>query len=556
MKKEFKDLIDTLKQNNQDFDFYPTTQEIKNAVFNDIDNITENPKDHIKNRALSYRFGESTGYRTYNNDREYVVKLDSFIDICAGNGFMLTDYPKNVVVKNSHAIEKSRILSNILIDKNIIVDGSDLYETVLLTKKYNVAYCNPPYSDYKNVVTYLCEQLTADILYLLIPNRWSSDDQLNKLMHSKGELTVLSNHTFDISDDAQRPARVNVDLIRIVCINRGSDNFEKWFDSNIGEFKESEKIDLEFAEPEKSKDVRIENQDSLTHLVDCYNEDLTKLLEHFTDLGKIPFEVLDALDIKKSNVMKKLQDSITELKHKYWLKSFNTLNEIKTRLTFDSRIDLMNSVSFIKESDFNVNNIRSLITYLTKHHNEYAQKQLEKLFLDLTNMDKGAKAYKSNEKWFNSGWRYTKETPEKYLLDYRIVVPFRKGRHSSSSQYHNDGNSIVSDLCVIANNFGYKTTEIETDKDAETGTAYQVKDINDELIFEYRKYQNGNIHFKINQDLMLKINVEIGKLKGWLNSSQDIENEFEVPESKAKELLNTSNCGIISNNNNLLLNKL
>ena len=44
--------------------------------------------------------------------------------------------------------------------------------------------------------------------------------------------------------------------------------------------------------------------------------------------------------------------------------------------------------------------------------------------------------------------------------------------------------------------------------------------------FECRFYQNGNMHLKVNKDLMTKFNVEVARILGWVRGPGDIADEF------------------------------
>jgi hypothetical protein len=58
------------------------------------------------------------------------------------------------------------------------------------------------------------------------------------------------------------------------------------------------------------------------------------------------------------------------------------------------------------------------------------------------------------------------------------------------------------------------------------------------LAFTVRLYRNQNAHIKVNQDLMLKFNIEVARLRHWINCYQDIEDEFEVSPMQAFTLWN------------------
>jgi len=44
---------------------------------------------------------------------------------------------------------------------------------------------------------------------------------------------------------------------------------------------------------------------------------------------------------------------------------------------------------------------------------------------------------------------------------------------------------------------------------------------------EVRAYMNGNLHIKFNQAFMLALNVEIGRLQGWIHNAQHAAEEMD-----------------------------
>ena len=55
-----------------------------------------------------------------------------------------------------------------------------------------------------------------------------------------------------------------------------------------------------------------------------------------------------------------------------------------------------------------------------------------------------------------------------------------------------------------------------------------------------RAYKNGNIHIKFNQKFLRKLNVEFGRLKGWLRNHKQAADELNIPEKEAREFFKTN----------------
>ena len=48
-------------------------------------------------------------------------------------------------------------------------------------------------------------------------------------------------------------------------------------------------------------------------------------------------------------------------------------------------------------------------------------------------------------------------------------------------------------------------------------------------MFEVRAYINGNIHMRMHQRLALALNVEYGRIRGWLKTPKEAQEELDEP---------------------------
>jgi hypothetical protein len=99
----------------------------------------------------------------------------------------------------------------------------------------------------------------------------------------------------------------------------------------------------------------------------------------------------------------------------------------------------------------------------------------------------------------------------------------------------------VDDFIVICRNLGYHIPTYRDLNQDNIGGAQDFYTTDGELAFTVRLYKNRNAHLKINQKLMMKFNIEVARLRRWINSHQDIQDEFDVSPVEAYKLWNASN---------------
>jgi hypothetical protein len=51
------------------------------------------------------------------------------------------------------------------------------------------------------------------------------------------------------------------------------------------------------------------------------------------------------------------------------------------------------------------------------------------------------------------------------------------------------------------------------------------------MLMDVRAFQNGNLHIRLNQQFALALNVEMGRLKGWLRTAAEATEELGQPEA-------------------------
>jgi hypothetical protein len=540
--------IRALQTVQEDFEWYPTTDEIISAMKNDLRQLFK------KEIIGSYR-SHDREYFDANGDNS-TGYIESFLDVGAGDGRVFHQFQGHayLYIKNAYGIEIAQPFAEDLIQRDdVFLIGRDFFRTSLMDKHYSVIFSNPPYSKYVPWVIRLLQEANFAIMYLVIPVRWELNKEITRHME-RYQAETLGEYDFS---DGDRPARARVNLIRLMKPKRrdidsdrycddedtddedtDDDSFDRWIYEHIGSFEK-----VETPKDEEDRYLKI-SRGTIGDMVESYEYEMASLLEAFKALAKLPGRIIDDLGMNKEKIIKQIKSNITKLKNTYWQLTFEKLDAIRSRLTKNTRQEMLSRMSEFQTLDFNEDNVYSIVLWVIKNFNKYTAQQILEVFDSLTSQDY-IRAYKSNVHWTKDNWRYTKGEgkPDKYILDYRIVTHCYCDRFGSRV-YSND--SIIEDLKVICGSLGYPVPEWErvdysqdgslqefTTRFSGPGRDYTEKN---EIAFTARLYKNQNAHLKINERIMLKFNVEVARLRNWINGPDDIVREYEVSEEEATKL--------------------
>lgn len=650
--------VKKLKDANQDFEWYPTTREIIEAMYWDL-------------------LGKKCGEETYRAEaRRY-----SMLDIGAGNCKvfntikeiaeeqpLLNEYCKRldgsknfrnenerlanrVIINKCMAIEKSSVLVDMM-PREILVVGTEFHENTLIDKQSDIVFCNPPYSEYAEWSTKIIREANTETIYLVIPQRWGKHRGMAQAIKDrKAKVKIIGN--FDFLNAEDRKARAYVSLVKIELNHKkykgkryarrdsgvNVDPFDLWFHDTFKIKAEKEDRNAFFNKQDSKKEKfseKIERElvsgrDLISVLVQLYNQELEKLITNYQKLSEIDADLFKELNIDIDSVLEAFKLKITGLKNFYWEEIFNNLSEITKRLTRSTRNLLKNKLMTNANIDFTKGNVRSVVIWVLKNANHYYEQQMLDLY-DTFTTEEGIKFYKSNQHFTKDDFRYnTRDELEKYALDYRIVLHSyiddwdkREGR-IGDKQYEN-----IRDVSIIGRNLGFsvensgilygsrynntltygqkeniffsepsqifpkgtktlsgKIQEVymHTNKPNENGErvmeidgvlhVYSVdnkKDwiqykINDEYIHSngvfteesifttVRPYKNGNCHFQFNKRFIQKLNLEVGRIRGWLKNPAHAAQEMDITVEEATEYWNSNFILLPSHLENLLPQK-
>jgi hypothetical protein len=504
-----KDLLDNLKENNQDFEFYPTSQKMVDIIKNDI----------------------------------YIRDYSSVLDIGAGNG----NFFKKLNIKcKKFAIEKSQILIDAM-PSDIIVVGADFYEQTLFDKEFDYIFCNPPYSQFKDWMHKIIKETNCNDVIMIVPSRWQEDKALVELVEKRGfTYRILAKDDFL---DGERQARAYVDII--VFSRSKRNNNEYGYNHEIPQsfinFFEEEFISNFTSEKDKKIDDRLkdatENElvpagNLVETMVNLYTLERNNLIDSYKAITKLSERTLRDIGVDKVKLINSLWDKITRLKKDYWQHLIHHTDKITDRLINNVREDLLCSMSMSgrNDIDFNHGNIYAVIIWIIKNANKSYDEQLLRMF-DICISPENIKNYKSNQKVFETEenrWGHGCGTKTQFknekevrniVLDYRIITRENQYGHkkwlSSSVE-----NFVIEDWEIICNNLlGHKN------------------------FGDIKFFKNGNCHIKFNVDFAKAFNIQASLLKGWIKDKREAKEEFGM-EIKEQDL-NFNNFQV--NKNNFLL---
>lgn len=536
MRKNTLALVEELKQNNQDFEFYPTTQPMI---------------DLVKYRMKSKRSG-------FNS-----IEI---LEIGCGDGRVISQLGEKG--DKRFVIEKSQILLNQL-PNDLIILGTDFDECNLIDKQVDVIFCNPPYSVFEEWTDKIIRTAEATSIYLIIPERWKNSKLIQLAIKDVSPKTVEVIGSFDFLD-ADRQARAKVDIVEITFSRYDKKAFDRFFNAEFSELLEAFENKIE--DKDNGEYVKLVKTGGITELVESYNNDLNTLYQNYLAISKLDRQIFQELNIELRTLKESLKKRLSGLKDRYWNILFNVYEPITSRLTTKTRDKVLSEIRYNSKSvDFTVSNCFAITNYVVKMSSKYLDDQLVDLFYDLADYDNVVK-YKSNEqvfakdryRYFNSDNKYTH-----FKLEYRIITTDKGGFHfdynlkryilkraySSRNTY-----DFVQDLMIVGRNLGFNVSyseaqlnEIEWDYGKRVPLYFTNLTTGEQEIFlELKFYKNGNAHLFFNPKFMLNLNVNVGRILGWVKSTQEASEELGEKIEDIEQAI-SSNFRLTNQMTNLLL---
>lgn len=517
-------LVDNLKANGEDFEFYPTTPEIIKRVLDHYHDLCDTQRNSWMKGAV--------------------------LDVGAGNGAFLRAFLERFPHVDLLAIERSPILMVELVKFAKIV-GTDFHAQSFMSKTAEVVFCNPPYSEYAIWASRLIRECPAGDIYLVIPRRWKDEPQIQAaIAFREAEVTTIGSYDFE---DGERRARAKVDVLHVVSEVGEDALFEKFFTERFAHLHGNMEKNAETAR-KQDDDLRnsLVKRDGLVGaLVALYDLKLARLQTNYDKAASMDAAVLSELGLSVKTLITTLRAKLDTLKDEYWSELFRCLDTVTKRLTAKNRRTILEKIGGFKAVDFTSENIYAVLLWVIENANQYTDKQILDVFDDMIN-SASIQNYKSNQRVYGDGhWRYGNrpEDLSHISLDYRIVVSRHSAmRRSCGRTSLSDGaRDFIVDLLTVANLLGFACA---TDDPRLTESSYGdshfwkpggvqlFQTLNGKDLLEVRAHLNGNLHLRLSQDLSLALNVAVGKLRGWIRTSQQAAEELgeDASEVFAKNL--------------------
>lgn len=506
--------LSALKSAGEDFEWYPTTDEILKVVAKSIRKID---CDHYHRGARK------------------------ILDIGAGDGRSLVRLQEMLhnekddwrsIRLDLFAIEKSTVhLANM--PKSIVVIGTEFFEQTLVDKEMGFVFCNPPYSEYEEWTCRVLKECDASYVYLVIPRRWRENDRISALV-KRLKLKPKSLGEFDF-EKADRQARAKVEIVLFKMEREEHAAFDAAIEEMLPEL---DKFESEVSDKHDDSEWRTRlapGGSLIDSLVLAYDGELAELYETYRGVVKINPAILKELGVSKGNILAGMREKIKGLKNKYWERLFENLTDITKRFATKQRRAFLDSLNDKTVIDFTYGNVRAMLIWICKWSSDYCDEQVIELFRTMAE-HANVQNYKSNEKVFKQDrWRYRTEEHETHCkIDYRVVLARVGGIAGSGYRdwdshggLKNSAHEFLSDLITVANNLGFACNDSSRHHHWESNQKVELWMADGEILLDARAFKNGNLHLRVNKRLMLAINIQVGKLLGWLHSAEQAVRELE-----------------------------
>lgn len=544
---KFTTNLATVQRMQEDYEWYPTTDEILERFGQCVRSAIGERWHHHSNRDFS-----------------------KFLDIGAGDGKVIefaaglksVRHEGQKLFTSFYAIEKSQTHLNNLRASTYIM-GVDFHKVTLLDKSTGVVFSNPPYSEYAEWTRKIVKETpSGSLIYLVIPERWEKNASIQAELKARG-LTAEIQGRFDFQHAEDRTARAKVHLLEIKvrqfskryqCDTDTPDPFTQFFNENFSYPKAKEKETRNFDEEVEQAKI-VHKQNLIEALCTLYEARMQELQNNYSAICSLDLEILEEFQISKNSLIESLKMKLENCKKQFWQRLFDGMSKINDRLTSSSRKTILEKMQAHTGIEFNRENCYAIVMWVIKNANSYFDSQLIETYEELVDYA-NVENYTSNKRVFKRD-QFTywgkRDYPDS-TSHYRIKVGHRIVLHHSGGICVSYGTNrgldgracnLVNDLLTIANNLGFKphtwgpsSSSYKNDwQDSDARIFRCTYKGKSKVLFRVRAFLNGNLHFQFLPEFIHALNIQHGKLKGWIHTRHEAEREVGAPTEMAAEFI-------------------
>lgn len=320
-------IIKELKETNEDFEWYPSTDEMFDVIAPYMDGGRvldigcgdcrfKTYMDTLAQKEADRRTAEAKAEALVSG-KDYWHEYSRFDKFCE----KISDY---------YVIEKSKTLLNHLIDTATIL-GTDFYQCSFLDKPAETYFCNPPYSDYETWTKKIIEEGNFKQAFLIIPERWEDNEHIKAILKAyRTSYEVLGKFDFLHAD---RQARAKVHVVRFTrdkyngyksLEDYNEDGFDIFF-NNVFKTSTDKRYDYEIKSAQMdAKKQKIHNAlvsadtGRATILVELYNEEIENIYKNLNAIMQLDANLLELINIDVEKVKTAVKEKYKNLKILYW----------------------------------------------------------------------------------------------------------------------------------------------------------------------------------------------------------------------------------------------
>jgi hypothetical protein len=290
-------------------------------------------------------------------------------------------------------------------------------------------------------------------------------------------------------------------------------------------------------------------------LIRSHDSRIVELQQNYFDVCKIPRGLLEEFGITKDSLCESLRQKLATTKAHYWKCLFQELASVRERLTYKSSEKMREQLAKETGIEFTRDNVYAVIAWVVKNAYAYFDEQLVATYENLVE-HANVENYKSNKRIFQKdrfGYRAVCDK-DSDVSHYRLKVGHRmvlervgglSPKHYSfdKGDLSHAGAEFISDLLTVANNLGFISHQEGpgmgdwADSQPRVYTFKRGKG-KPESLFRIRTFQNSNIHIQLHPDFVNALNIQHGKLKGWLRNDTQASEELDLPPEVVAKYFN------------------